>query len=931
MLKGWATRQLASALSDYLEGITPESVQTSLGRDIGVLNFRGARLNPKAVEKFDLELVRSELSVDASIPWRHLGSEPTVLAVQHLYLEVRLRPRNREKSAPSDRAERLAAKEAKVNCLEEESASRGKSGGGQFFSGSEAKVGRATRASHAILRQLRVTVGQVEALVHQEQAGPPLTLSIAESRFESVGPDWVSLPVESTEENEEDLRKVLRLSGLELRLAGEKPVFGPLAFEARLCHAPAKGLARVWIQVPEEAEAALRVDPDTLRHLRTTFTWFLAATAQQSEAGRDLSEAAGHQYAAQHLRKLRGEPYDKEVIAQIEEAANPEWLASWRCWCRAQLGTGRGALEPSAKPRPWRSFLAWASFSETSTAGDPTDASEPQALDAVDAFLEEAGHAGLLPELATPTRFRLDMVATRCSVFCTVAEQTMDATAGAICCVDIATAGSQDAAGALLRRMTLRLGLSSLSVRLDGQPLVELMDHSEQASGNLSRARFFSDEAGDEDVDAVAAGQAEASSMLSAGGLQLQFLAAERLSEAPGRSNSPWDLSVSIVGEPIRVQLAPWTIRGALSVMLEAGRAWVGGPAFSPPSRPDVGDEGFLSLPSEVDELAQTAWAHADASVFFDAQEVPTAPESSDDDLYGGLRLCLDIAVEAPIVRLEVPHGGSAIEMHFGCLRVVTTSSRAIDLPLATQSPTSTASAVSVRELQMPEACKVALDGLAFACELRQTRVAVVGIEGVERWVYEPSTLMVHFGVTPEQKIAGDCQNSTVNRFSCFRMCGAAGAVRCHLDPELLQLFGQLRLGLDYGFAPLLLASAELGSATTTDPNKLPESSKLPEPSGATVPQSRSQATWSLDLKANSFDLTWDPQSGKGKDRNHDTMLLARVGCVGMRLEKGIADAVTLDWDAQGLLMRCGDWELLKCADCLAVRLEKSSLARLRV
>ncbi|CAE8587854.1 unnamed protein product [Polarella glacialis] len=236
MLKGWATRQLASALSDYLEGITPESVQTSLGRDVGVLNFRGARLNPKAVEKFDLELVRSELSVDASIPWRHLGSEPTVLAVQHLYLEVRLRPRNREKSAPSDRAERLAAKEAKVNLLEEEN----------FFSGSEAKVGRATRASHAILRQLRVTVGQVEALVHQEQAGPPLTLSIAESRFESVGPDWVSLPVESTEENEEDLRKVLRLSGLELRLAGEKPVFGPLAFEARLCHAPAKGLLAVF-------------------------------------------------------------------------------------------------------------------------------------------------------------------------------------------------------------------------------------------------------------------------------------------------------------------------------------------------------------------------------------------------------------------------------------------------------------------------------------------------------------------------------------------------------------------------------------------------------------------------------------------------------------------------------------------------------------
>ena len=78
-MKSWLIRQLASALqppqlhrrllirprSDYVEGISPETVQTSLGRDIGHLNLTGARVNAKALQRYGLELLDSVLSVEA--------------------------------------------------------------------------------------------------------------------------------------------------------------------------------------------------------------------------------------------------------------------------------------------------------------------------------------------------------------------------------------------------------------------------------------------------------------------------------------------------------------------------------------------------------------------------------------------------------------------------------------------------------------------------------------------------------------------------------------------------------------------------------------------------------------------------------------------------------------------------------------------------
>ena len=73
--------------SDYVDGISPETVQASLGRDIGVLELNGARVSAQAmlrsraqgwrfgarsadecrlqaVEKYGLELLNSELSID---------------------------------------------------------------------------------------------------------------------------------------------------------------------------------------------------------------------------------------------------------------------------------------------------------------------------------------------------------------------------------------------------------------------------------------------------------------------------------------------------------------------------------------------------------------------------------------------------------------------------------------------------------------------------------------------------------------------------------------------------------------------------------------------------------------------------------------------------------------------------------------------------
>ena len=47
--------------SDYVEGISPETVQTSLGRDIGHLNFQGARVNP--------QVGNTPFQVELAFPW----------------------------------------------------------------------------------------------------------------------------------------------------------------------------------------------------------------------------------------------------------------------------------------------------------------------------------------------------------------------------------------------------------------------------------------------------------------------------------------------------------------------------------------------------------------------------------------------------------------------------------------------------------------------------------------------------------------------------------------------------------------------------------------------------------------------------------------------------------------------------------------------
>lgn len=75
-----------------MEGISPETVQTSLGRDVGHLNLTGARVNAKALQRLGLELLDSVLSVEAEVPWRHLFTQPTKLTVRTLQLELRLRP-----------------------------------------------------------------------------------------------------------------------------------------------------------------------------------------------------------------------------------------------------------------------------------------------------------------------------------------------------------------------------------------------------------------------------------------------------------------------------------------------------------------------------------------------------------------------------------------------------------------------------------------------------------------------------------------------------------------------------------------------------------------------------------------------------------------------------------------------------------------------
>lgn len=910
MLKGWAVRKVASALSDYIEGISPEAVKTSLGTDIGTLNLKGARVSAQAVEKLGLELLSSELSIDARVPWRHLSTQSTELLISKLRLEVKLLP----KGSRSHDAHRT--KEEEVRRLEDEFMVAAKDDKSMSEPSTGIIGGRVARASHAILRQLGVKLDGLKAVVHHELSDKaPVTISLGESVLKSVGSDWHALPAEG----EEDLRKVLRLSGFELGLGSGcassddyvEPLIGPLAMQARLLHSPERALARLWLDLPEEAEAALRISPASVQQLRSWLDWCMHAAAGGPASGHELSDAAGQAYSSHYLKKLKSEPYDAELLARMDASASASWLATWRCQCHLQLSV-KPASEPAAKKQVdyaraektyAQSFFSWATgarncekrpgvSSMDQAVGMPKVAwAEMETGDdsnplAVEALLDEVGQQGLLPELDRPTRFRIDMLIHRFSARCSGSCHRLEGTAGgASFSIDVsAAAQAPDANGvlppvALLRNFDVRLSLASLMLKLDDEPLLNLVDRT----GGDQVLKSDTSVSEENDLDSHQALQP------GAAGLQWRIKAQQRQLTMAETAAAPWDVSIFLLGEPLHVQLAPWSLHGALEAGIEVVRSWgtgvadcaqVAGNSGLLPGQTVGTDEVCLEDSSSKKELGEAAAAAASMTGFS----------------HDGSRLCLDVEVQGPIVRLEAFRGHSVLELHLGrfCGR---SCPGGVVAPQSQQGP-------SVLEPLLQQAAEaVRPSAFAIVCELSQTRVLIIEASREQRWVYEPSTVLVYAAVAPSEASDGVESLVAAGETLSVQTYVEAGSVRCHVDPGLLNLVGQLRVGLDHALAPL--------SFTGTDDNLLSPSER--DRLAASIPSGLSQqaaGAFRLDFRAESFEVVWDPSGGRGF---HVDSINGKVASACAKLQKFPTGEFAFEGNAEDFHLSCSSQELLRC------------------
>ena len=252
---------------------------------------------------------------------------------------------------------------------------------------------------------------------------------------------------------------------------------------------------------------------------------------------------------------------------------------------------------------------------------------------------------------------------------------------------------------------------------------------------------------------------------------------------------------------PLQVQLAPWSLHGALRTAHDVWKAWHGGGTDSDPGFPDL-----LEVPEEPDPLGST--------MGFENLET---------------RLTLRVEVEAPILRLQAWDDGAALELHLGRF-----FSRSLEKQRLKDSPNALTTLVD----QEAEAIKpTALANFAVLCELRDTRLILMEPGSEDRKPYEPSTIV--FGAFLDEKI---------------QLHTEATKIRLHIDPVLVHLLGQIRGGLDFAVAPL---SKDFVGASPSSP--LWRQPRKPKKASTFV-----GAPLSFSLATSSLDIIWDPEGGRG-------------------------------------------------------------------
>lgn len=238
-LKRWAVRQISGLLSDYLEGVTEQNVQTTLSLEVGVVEIRHVRVHPGLLADLHLDLLSSDVSVSARIPWRNLGSEPTVITVRDVWAEVRAEPPSARPRTVSEEGQALqryrTARQRKIQSRVDAAREAALAASGE---GVAERRSMFARLGHAALRQLQVRVDGFRTRIYQEhQSSPPMDLQCSRIALDEGGcSDHERRVVEVPEDvrrQPASLHKVLELVGLSLQLRvrprdGEE---GPVAWD----------------------------------------------------------------------------------------------------------------------------------------------------------------------------------------------------------------------------------------------------------------------------------------------------------------------------------------------------------------------------------------------------------------------------------------------------------------------------------------------------------------------------------------------------------------------------------------------------------------------------------------------------------------------------------------------------------------------------
>ncbi|CAE7454238.1 unnamed protein product [Symbiodinium sp. KB8] len=217
-LKRWAVRQLSGFLSDYLEGITEQNLQASLSLEVGEVEIRHVRVHGELLKDQHFSLLSSDVSVFARIPWRNLGSEPTVITVKDVWIEVEARAEASAKSV--DPAEARAKAEEELQRWRERKRSKveARVESARLANTEEAQPrrGMAARLGHAALRQLQVRVDGLRARVHNEVVSSTLDLSLVRLALDegSSNPDHRTEVPAEVQRHPASLDKILELVGL---------------------------------------------------------------------------------------------------------------------------------------------------------------------------------------------------------------------------------------------------------------------------------------------------------------------------------------------------------------------------------------------------------------------------------------------------------------------------------------------------------------------------------------------------------------------------------------------------------------------------------------------------------------------------------------------------------------------------------------------